>query len=70
MASLRDPDTFDIYTYNDAAGYGVLETVQNLFRDFDEASTFSKGEDWKQSWAICEATAMYFLSGHADVMCM
>ncbi|CAJ2511019.1 Uu.00g066440.m01.CDS01 [Anthostomella pinea] len=28
LGSLRDPDYFDVYTFNDHAGYGGLEIVQ------------------------------------------
>lgn len=28
-ADLRNPDFFNMYTFNDHAGYGVLEVVQN-----------------------------------------
>ena len=36
-ADLRNPDLFDMYTFNDHAGYGVLEVVQSLLLDFAEA---------------------------------
>ncbi|KAI5918765.1 hypothetical protein F4810DRAFT_554932 [Camillea tinctor] len=56
-AQLRDPDNFDMYTFNDHAGYGILEVVQNLFLDFEEAAARS----WKEQWAVCEATALWLL---------
>ncbi|KAJ9297984.1 hypothetical protein DTO271G3_4205 [Paecilomyces variotii] len=55
MCSLRDPDMFDMYIYNDFAGYGLLEMVGNLLLDFEEAK-----DDWKQQWYICEATTLFF----------
>lgn len=58
-ASIRLPDLFDLYIYNDFHGYGMVEVVQNLFLDFVEV-----GDDWKEQWAICEATA-YFISHSA-----
>ncbi|KAJ9354207.1 hypothetical protein DTO027B9_4833 [Paecilomyces variotii] len=55
MCSLRDPDLFGMYIYNDFAGYGLLEMVGNLLLDFEEAK-----DDWKQQWYICEATTLFF----------
>ena len=43
MSSLRDPDGFGMYTYNDHLGYGVLEVAQNLVLDFEEAKTWRSG---------------------------
>lgn len=60
-ATLRDPDLFNLYTYNDHAGYGVMEVVQNVLLDFEEAKS-----NWKEQWAICEAIPTFFLSGAAD----
>lgn len=60
MTSLRDPDGFGMYTYNDHFGYGVLEVAQNLVLDFDEAAT------WKEKWSICEGAALFFAKGDAD----
>ncbi|OQE17495.1 hypothetical protein PENFLA_c024G02291 [Penicillium flavigenum] len=53
--AVRDPDNFDMHVYNDFFGYAVMELVQNLLLDFDEADG-----DWKMQWAICEATGLYF----------
>src|SRR6185437_14529417 len=44
-ASLRCPDNFDMYTYNDHAGYGMLEVVQNLLLDYVESDS-----NWKEQW--------------------
>ena len=52
--ALRCPDNFDMYTFNDHTGYGVLEMVQNLILDFEEASL-----NVKVQWAICEALAFF-----------
>lgn len=54
QADLRDPDLFEMYTFNDHAGYGVLEVVQNLLLDFAEEKNL------KEQWAICEAMGMAF----------
>jgi hypothetical protein len=53
--AVRDPDNFDMHVYNDFFGYAVMELVENLLLDFDEADG-----DWKMQWAICEATGLYF----------
>ncbi|KAJ5400482.1 hypothetical protein N7465_010971 [Penicillium sp. CMV-2018d] len=54
---VRDPDNFAMYIYNDFFGYAIMELVENLYLDFDEAAAAG---DWKMQWAICEATALYF----------
>ncbi|KAL4803157.1 hypothetical protein BDV18DRAFT_163216 [Aspergillus unguis] len=43
--NVRLPDAFDMYVFNDFAGYGVLEVLQNLAVDFEEAR--AQG-DWKE----------------------
>ncbi|KAL2698660.1 hypothetical protein AAEP93_010048 [Penicillium crustosum] len=53
--TVRNPDNFDMYIHNDFFGYAIMELVENLYVDFDEAAG-----DWKMQWAICEATALYF----------
>ncbi|KAI0412080.1 hypothetical protein F5X98DRAFT_23540 [Xylaria grammica] len=57
---LRDPDNFSMYTYNDHAGYGSIETLENLFLDFEEAAKEKRGE-WREQWAICEGAAHWLL---------
>ncbi|PYI09786.1 hypothetical protein BO78DRAFT_458957 [Aspergillus sclerotiicarbonarius CBS 121057] len=52
MIDLRDPDAFGMYTFNDHAGFGALEVVQNAILDFRDA--VAKG-DWWGMWAVCEA---------------
>ena len=59
--ALRCPDNFDMYTFNDHTGYGVLEMVQNLILDFEEAS-----QNVKVQWAICEALAFFLQTWMAD----
>lgn len=56
--SLRDPDCFDMYTYNDHSGYGCMEAIENLLLDFDESKYKDNREE---QWAICEAAALLFL---------
>ncbi|KAK1977153.1 hypothetical protein LZ30DRAFT_785095 [Colletotrichum cereale] len=57
---VRDPDSFGMYTYNDHSAYGVLQVLQNLILDYEEAK-----DDWKEQWVICEAMApfIWYLSG-------
>ena len=54
MLPYRDPDTFEMHTFNDAALFGLLEVMENQILDFEEAH-----EDWKAQWAVCEAVAMF-----------
>ncbi|KAG7286693.1 hypothetical protein NEMBOFW57_009004 [Staphylotrichum longicolle] len=58
--SLRSPDNFGMYTFNDHEGYGVLEVLQNLILDFEEAAG-----NYKEQWAVCEALA-FFLSDESS----
>lgn len=55
LCDLRNPDTFEMYIYNDFYGYGLMEVVGNLLLDFEEAK-----DDWKQQWYICEAMTLFF----------
>lgn len=55
MAAVRCPDNFAMYTYNDHEGYGILEVVQNLLLDWDEAKT------WQEQWVVCEGLALFLL---------
>ena len=63
QVSLRDPDNFDMYTWNDHAGEGALQVLQNLVLDFAELAP-----DRKEQWAICEAMVMYLLSDSSMMM--
>jgi hypothetical protein len=58
MLMLRDPDAFDMYTFNDHLAYGALEIVQNIMFDFDEAY---KLMDWREAWAVIEGLALFML---------
>lgn len=53
-ADMRCPDYFDMYTFNRHGAYGVLEVLQNLILDFEEAK-----DNLKERWAICEALAFF-----------
>ncbi|TRX97418.1 hypothetical protein FHL15_001696 [Xylaria flabelliformis] len=68
--SLRDPDNFSMYTFNDHAGYGALEVLQNLFLDFEEAAKEKRGDGWREQWAICEAVVHWMLHPNTGVMTM
>ncbi|KAL2022227.1 hypothetical protein VTK56DRAFT_5837 [Thermocarpiscus australiensis] len=57
-SELRCPDNFNMYTFNDHEGYGVLEVLQNLILDFEEPAG-----NYKEQWAICEALAFFL---HTD----
>jgi len=60
-AQLRCPDNFDMYTFNDHHGYGMLEVIQNLVLDFVEAEG-----NWHEQWAVCEALVMFMLHDAAE----
>lgn len=49
-----------MYIYNDFAGYGLVEVMQNIVLDFVEAEG-----NWKEQWAICEGTAHFLMYGDA-----
>ncbi|KAK3349753.1 hypothetical protein B0T25DRAFT_548877 [Lasiosphaeria hispida] len=59
---LRDPDNFGMYTFNDHAAYGMVELVQNLVLDFEEATTA------KEQWAICETMAYFLNTDSAGIL--
>ncbi len=67
---LRDPDCFAMYTYNDHSGYGVLEVMQNIILDFDEARHDKNDKGWQAQWAVVEAAALFMLTGFAEPMFM
>lgn len=64
QGDLRCPDLFDMYIYNDYHGYGIVQVIQNTLLDFDQEKEKEK-DNWKEQWAICEATILFFQSGHA-----
>ncbi|KAI0861444.1 hypothetical protein F4860DRAFT_171082 [Xylaria cubensis] len=68
--NLRDPDNFSMYTFNDHAGYGALEALQNLFLDFEEAAKEKRGDGWREQWAICEGLVHWMLHPRTGVMTM
>lgn len=63
FARLRNPDMFQMYTFNHHIRYGILEMVQNLLLDFAEAK-----DSWQQQWAVVEATVLWLLDDEsADI---
>lgn len=53
---VRDPANFEMYTFNDHFAYGVLEVIQNLILDYEEAKG---GSDWKPMWAVVEGLTFF-----------
>ncbi|KAI1349420.1 hypothetical protein F5Y01DRAFT_187286 [Xylaria sp. FL0043] len=64
---VRDPDRFGMYTFNDHAGYGTIEVLENLFLDFEEAAKEQRGE-WREQWAICEGTVHWLLHNSSGAL--
>ncbi|KAI1799354.1 hypothetical protein F4811DRAFT_109001 [Daldinia bambusicola] len=64
--ALRDPDNFEMHTYNDHAGYGCVEMVQNLILDYVEAAE----RGWREQWAVCEGLGLWLLSPSSGPMMM
>ncbi|KAL0943661.1 uncharacterized protein CTRU02_201548 [Colletotrichum truncatum] len=62
---VRDPDTFGMYTFNDHMAYGILQVIQNLILDFEEAN-----KNWREQWVVCEALSpfIWYLSGSEFTM--
>ncbi|KAK1753692.1 hypothetical protein QBC47DRAFT_326192 [Echria macrotheca] len=65
QCDLRDPDNFGMYTFNDHMAYGVLEVIQNLFLDYQNAS-----DNVKEQWAVCEALGLLLACGRGMEMSM
>ncbi|KAK4033347.1 hypothetical protein C8A01DRAFT_50035 [Parachaetomium inaequale] len=57
---LRCPDNFGMYTFNKHVAYGILEVLQNLILDFEEAA-----DNYRERWAVCEALAFFLKSSDA-----
>jgi hypothetical protein len=65
FVQMRDPDNFGMSTYNDHAGYGVLQVVENLLLDFVEADS-----NWREQWVVCETLAMFLQTDMIEPMLM
>lgn len=61
LVTLRDPDNFSMYTYNDHAGYGVIEVLENFMLDFVDGA-----HSWKDQWIVCEAMIHFLLHSMSD----
>ncbi|KAI5864088.1 hypothetical protein GGS23DRAFT_562854 [Durotheca rogersii] len=64
LMSLRNPDNFDMYTFNDHCGYGALEVVQNVLLDYVEAA----GRGWREQWAVCEGLALWLICSGSNFL--
>ncbi|KAI6777977.1 uncharacterized protein J7T54_008311 [Emericellopsis cladophorae] len=67
MAHFRNPDMFAMYTFNDHHAYGVMEVVENMLLDFDEAR---KANEWREMWALVESMVLFVQFGGGSDMCM
>ncbi|KAF2233834.1 hypothetical protein EV356DRAFT_533372 [Viridothelium virens] len=53
-ADFRHPDYFDMYVYNDFAGYGIQQVIENTLVAFNTEYT-KKNPSLNELWAIIEA---------------
>ena len=65
MVNFRDPDAWNMYTFNDHSAYGALEVAQNLMLDFDEAY---KSNDWREAWTVVEGMSLFMQLGPGTQM--
>lgn len=56
----RDPDMFDVYVYNDFAGYGYQEVVENNMVEFIKCFSSKDGKT-EELWRIVSGMAMWLL---------
>lgn len=63
MAAVRNPKFFDMHTWSDHEGHGILEVCHNLVLDWVEAKT------WQEQWAVCEGF-VFFLLGDGESLYM
>ncbi|KAK4207749.1 hypothetical protein QBC37DRAFT_379782 [Rhypophila decipiens] len=56
---LRDPPNFHAHTFGEHEGYGVVEVIQNLVLDFEDAGAAG---NWREQYAICEAIAFFMMT--------
>ncbi|USW56738.1 hypothetical protein Slin15195_G100570 [Septoria linicola] len=57
----RDPDSFDMYIYNDFLGYDIIEILENMLRAFNKELRPQKGQrySYQQMWAVVTTLANY-----------
>ncbi|KUJ07634.1 uncharacterized protein LY89DRAFT_742862 [Mollisia scopiformis] len=58
----RDPDMHEMYIYNDFAGYGVIEVMENVLLEFNEI-IFKKEISPIEKWTIMEGLTTYLHIG-------
>ncbi|KAK6003277.1 hypothetical protein QM012_001122 [Aureobasidium pullulans] len=56
----RDPDCFDMYVYNDFAGYGYQEVVENNMAEFNKVLNSKNGKT-EELWTILESMVCWIL---------
>ncbi|KAI0972850.1 hypothetical protein F4678DRAFT_427145 [Xylaria arbuscula] len=66
-AFVRDPDNFSMHTWNDHAGSGTLEVLENLLLDYEDAAKEQRG-DWREQWAVCECTVHWLLHQGTSIL--
>ncbi|KAM7218905.1 hypothetical protein V8F06_005785, partial [Rhypophila decipiens] len=59
QCQLRDPPNFHAHTFGEHEGYGVVEVIQNLVLDFEDAGAAG---NWREQYAICEAIAFFMMT--------
>ncbi|KAH8817125.1 hypothetical protein F5884DRAFT_853552 [Xylogone sp. PMI_703] len=64
----RDPDMHAMYIFNDYAGYGAIEVLENLVIEFNKI-IFKKDVSPLEKWAIIEGMTLYLAMGsHMSLM--
>lgn len=56
----REPDFFDMYVYNDFAGYGYQEVVENNMAEFNKVLNSKNGKT-EELWTILESMPIWLL---------
>ncbi|KAF4624087.1 hypothetical protein G7Y89_g14087 [Cudoniella acicularis] len=65
----RDPDAHGMYIYNDFAGYGVVEVLENTLAQFNKL-IFKKNVSPLEKWAIVEGLSIYLALGNHMALMM
>ncbi len=60
---LRSPDAFNMISFNDHTGCGVMEVLENLMLDFDRADGALAIQ-----WAICEVLGCFLQRDEAGII--
>ncbi|KAI5235432.1 hypothetical protein E4T43_09272 [Aureobasidium subglaciale] len=56
----RDPDRFDMYVYNDFAGYGYQEVIENHMAEFNKVLNAEDGKT-EELWTILESMGWWIV---------